>query len=153
MHVCAFSQNHKIFKNKAIILTVLHKFIKHIPESIWIYISAMKKMHEIFQFCCNKSQFHFENCHSPFNDFSRNYGCHIGFKLWVTSIFLCFDVQVNLCQKLFFLHIMGRTCCVQKLFWMSETISAHNMFSPGLSLECLCIEVVIQWKICRHVAV
>ena len=52
-------------------------------------------MHEIFQFCCNKSQFHFENCHSPFNDFSRNYGCHIGFKLWVTSIFLCFDVMVE----------------------------------------------------------
>ena len=24
---------------------------------------------------------------------------------------------------------MGRTCCVQKLFWMSETISVHNMFS------------------------
>ena len=95
MHVCAFSQNHKIFKNKAILLTALHKFIKHIPESIWIYISAMKKMHEIFQFCCNKSQFHFENCHSPFNDFSRNYGCHIGFKLWVTSIFLCFDVMLE----------------------------------------------------------
>ena len=52
-------------------------------------------MHEIFQFCCNKSQFHFENCHSPFNDFSRNYGCHIGFKLWVTSIFLCFDVMAE----------------------------------------------------------
>ena len=32
-------------------------------------------------------------------------------------------VQVNLCQKLFFLQNMGRTCCVQKLFWMSETIS------------------------------
>ena len=25
--------------------------------------------------------------------------------------------------------------CVQKLFWMSETISVHNMFSPGLSVE------------------
>ena len=25
-------------------------------------------------------------------------------------------VQVNLCQKLFFLQNMGRTCCVQKLF-------------------------------------
>ena len=41
---------------------------------------------------------------------------------------------------------MGRTCCVQTLFWMSETISVHNMFSPGLSLEFLCIElVVILW--------
>ena len=44
-----------------------------------------------------------------------------------------------------------RTCCVQKLFWMSETISVHNMFSPGLSLEFSCIELVIQWTICRHI--
>ena len=41
-------------------------------------------------------------------------------------------VQVNLCQN------MGRTCFVQKLFWMSETISVHNMFSPVLSLEFSC---------------
>ena len=27
-----------------------------------------------------------------------------------------FMIQVNLCQKLFFLQNMGRTCCVQKLF-------------------------------------
>ena len=63
------------------------------------------------------------------------------------------SVQLNLCQKLLFLHQlthnmttdcllnykfntwkfqaqnMGRTCCVQKLFWMSETISVHSMFS------------------------
>ena len=55
-------------------------------------------------------------------------------------------VQVNLCQKLFFLQNMGRTCCVQKLFWMSETISVHNMFSSGLSLEFSCIELVNWWK-------
>ena len=55
-----------------------------------------------------------------------------------------FRVQVNLCQKLFFLQNIGRTCCVQKLFRMSETISAHNMFSTGLSLEFSCIELVIQ---------
>ena len=30
-------------------------------------------------------------------------------------------LQVNLCQKLFFLQNMGKTCCVQKMFWMSET--------------------------------
>ena len=24
----------------------------------------------------------------------------------------------------------GRTCCVHKFFWMSKTISVHNMFSP-----------------------
>ena len=47
--------------------------------------------------------------------------------------------------------ILGRTCCVQKLFWMSETISVHNMFSPGLNLEFLSIELVIQWTICRHI--
>ena len=46
---------------------------------------------------------------------------------------------------------MGRTCCVQKLFWMSETISVHNMTSQGLSLEFSCIELVIQWTICRHI--
>ena len=31
---------------------------------------------------------------------------------------------------------------------MSETISVHNMFSPGLSLQFSCTEVVIQWTIC-----
>ena len=60
-------------------------------------------------------------------------------------------VKVNLCQKLFYLQNMGRTCCVQKKFWMSETISVHNMFSPGLSLEFSCIELVIQWRIGRHI--
>ena len=30
-------------------------------------------------------------------------------------------IQVNLCQKLFFLQNMRRTCCVQKLFRMSKT--------------------------------
>ena len=81
------------------------------------------------------------------------------FKLWSLKIFwwtnqkllLLKFVQVNLCQKLFFLQNMGRTCCVQKFFWMSETISVHNMFSPGLSLEFSCIELVIQWTICRHI--
>ena len=69
---------------------------------------------------------------------------------WILS--KCIDwyvVQVNLCQKFFFLQNMGRTCCVQKLFWMSKTISVHNMFSPGLSLEFSFIELVIQWTICR----
>ena len=46
---------------------------------------------------------------------------------------------------------MGRTCCVQKLFWMSETISVHHKFSQGLSLEFSCIELVIQWTICLHI--
>ena len=64
------------------------------------------------------------------------------------SIFL----QVNLCQKLFFFQNMERTCCVQKLIWMLETISVHNMFSPVLSLKFSCIElqfneqsVIILW--------
>jgi hypothetical protein len=60
-------------------------------------------------------------------------------------------LQVNICQKLFFLQNTGRTCCVEKLFWVSETISVHNIFSPGLSLEFSCIELVSQWTICRHI--
>ena len=39
-------------------------------------------------------------------------------------------IQVNLCQKLFFLKIMGRTFCVQKLFPTFRTIFVNNMFSP-----------------------
>ena len=63
-------------------------------------------------------------------------------------------IQVNLCQKLLFLHQlthnmttdcslnykfntwkfqaqnMGRTCCVQKLFLTFRTIFVHNMLSP-----------------------
>ena len=64
-------------------------------------------------------------------------------------------LQVNLCQKLLFLHQLthnmttdcslnykfnmymkipssnlGRTCCVQKLFLTFRTIFVHNMFSP-----------------------
>ena len=84
-------------------------------------------------------------------------------------------VQVNLCQKLLFLHQlthnmmtdsslnykfnkwkfqaqnMGRTCCVQKLFWMPKTIAVHNMFSTCLRLELSCIELAIQWTICHHI--
>ena len=59
--------------------------------------------------------------------------------------------KVNLCQKIFFLQNMVRTCCVEKLFWMSETISVRNMFSPGLSLKFSRIELVIQWTKCRHI--
>ena len=40
------------------------------------------------------------------------------------------ELQVNLCLKLFFLQIMGRTCCVQNLFLTFRTIFVHNMFSP-----------------------
>ena len=60
-------------------------------------------------------------------------------------------VQVNLCQKLFFLQNMGRTGCVQKLFWTSEAISVHNMLSPGLSLEFSFIELAIQGIICVYI--
>ena len=34
-----------------------------------------------------------------------------------------------------------------------RTIYVHNMFSPGLSLEFSCIELVIHWTICRHIVV
>ena len=46
-------------------------------------------------------------------------------------------VQVNLCQKLFFLQNMGRTCCVQKLrcvekhffsFFLITFFSRENLF-------------------------
>ena len=48
---------------------------------------------------------------------------------WMSYKSLLEIVQVNRCQKLFFLQNMGRTCCVQKLFWMPETISVHNTCS------------------------
>ena len=35
-------------------------------------------------------------------------------------------IQVNIVRSSSFC----RTCCVQKLFWMSKTISVHSMFSP-----------------------
>ena len=40
---------------------------------------------------------------------------------------------------------------VQKLFLTFRTIFVHNMFSPGLSLEFSCIELIIQWTICCHI--
>merc|ERR1719362_972346 len=60
------------------------------------------------------------------------------------------SVQINLCQKLLFLHQLnlnmttnsspnymkipssnlGRACCVQKLFLTFRTIFVHNIFSP-----------------------
>ena len=40
------------------------------------------------------------------------------------------SVQVNLCQKLFFLQNMGRTCCVQILVLTFRTIFVHKLFSP-----------------------
>ena len=49
-------------------------------------------------------------------------------------------LHVNLCQKFFFLENMGRTCCVKKLFWVSKTISVHNMFSP-----CSHLGIFVYW--------
>ena len=56
------------------------------------------------------------NLHTKCVNFHQN---HI-FHSCNTCIFAL--VQVNLCRKLFILQNMGRTCCVQKLFWISETI-------------------------------
>ena len=64
---------------------------------------------------------------------------------FVTYGMVCKWLHVNFCQKLFFLQNMGRTCCVQKLSWKSETISVHNIFSPGLSLEFNEQSVIILW--------
>ena len=73
---------------------------------------------------------------------------------WLDLNWIKILVQVNLCQKLLFLHQlthsmmtdcslnyefntwkfqaqnMGRACCVQKLFLTFRTISVHNIFSP-----------------------
>ena len=62
----------------------------------------------------------------------------ISFK--ATDAFLMKSVQVNLCQKLFFLQNMGRTCCSECQTQFLYTICAR----PGLSLEFSCIELVIQ---------
>ena len=45
---------------------------------------------------------------------------------------------------LFAEHGENMLCTKIVLNAMSETISVHNMFSPGLSLEFSCIELVIQ---------
>ena len=65
----------------------------------------------------------------------HTYTCH---PTSVIRVQYAIGLQVNLCQKLFFLQKMERTCCVQKLFLTFRT------FSPGLSLEFSCIELVIQ---------
>ena len=38
-------------------------------------------------------------------------------------------------SKALFLQNMGRTFCVHKLFWVSKTISVHNMFYPCSELR------------------
>ena len=73
---------------------------------------------------------------------------------WMADLTSAWFVQVNLCQKLLFLHQLthnmmtdcsfnyvqvqymkipgsklGRKCCVQKLFLAFRTIFVHNMFS------------------------
>ena len=87
-------------------------------------------------------------------------------------------VQVNLCQKLLFLHQlthymktkcslnykfntwkfqaqnMGRTCCVQKLFLTLRTISVHNMFSPCSSKRRASDkDLPVSWKIYKEKSV
>ena len=82
------------------------------------------------------------------------YGClykSIQFNIYsskFTHTNISYVLQVNLCQKLFFLQNIGRTCCVQKLFWMSDNFCT---LSPGLRLEFSCIDLVIQWTICCHI--
>ena len=55
---------------------------------------------------------------------------HCQYSIYRLLFISCLLLQVNLCQKLLILQNMGRTCCVHKLFWMSKSISVHNMFSP-----------------------
>ena len=44
-------------------------------------------------------------------------------------------------------HVVYKNCSE-----LSEKNSAHNIFSPGLSLEFSSIELVIQWTMCSHIA-
>ena len=91
--------------------------------------------------------------------------CTLDVKVCIQLVYFSFQkksfqdhqIQVNLCQKLLFLHQlthnmttdcalnyklitwkflaqnMGRTCCVQTLFLTFRTISVHNMFSKKKS--------------------
>jgi hypothetical protein len=70
---------------------------------------------------------------------------HTYYKSWVKLII---QLLVNLCQKLFFLQNKGRTCCVQKLFWMSETISVHNRprFELGIFMYWTCNSMNNLWS-------
>ena len=68
----------------------------------------------------------------------------------IEIIFFMYVQQLNLCQKLFFLQNMGENMLCTKIVLNVRNKSVHNMFSPGLSLEFSCIELVIQWTICRH---
>ena len=67
-------------------------------------------------------------------------GLYLGLKL----------IQVtgkSLSEALFFC----RTCCVEKLIWLSETIFVYNIFSPGLSLEFSYTELEIKWTTSGHI--
>ena len=44
------------------------------------------------------------------------------------------NIQVNLCQKLFFLQNMGRTCSVQRLFWITVGGIAHICFKQWFQI-------------------
>ena len=61
---------------------------------------------------------------------------------------LCSEIVLNVkndfCTQQVLAQDMGRTSFAQKLFLTFRTISVHNMFFPGLSLELSCIELVIQ---------
>ena len=50
----------------------------------------------------------------------------------------------SLSEALLFAEHEENMLCT-KIVWMSETVSVHNMFSPCLSLELSCIELVIEW--------
>ena len=53
------------------------------------------------------------------------------------------DTGKSLSEALLFAE-HGENMLCTKIVRMSETISVHNMFSPVLSLEFSCIELVIQ---------
>ena len=61
-----------------------------------------------------------------------------------------FLLQVNLCQKLFFLHNMGRTCCVQNCS-ESQKQFLYTTCSPQIWACNSFIELVVQLTICCHI--
>ena len=131
---CACSSNVNLFTTSFISIWILETLID-------VKVNLLRKNGPI-------AIFQYIICHTEWINIVWN--C-----FWSWNLLFFMSVQVNLCQKLLFLYNMGRKCCVQKSFWISKTISVHNMFSPCskhvLSMEFSCIELVIQWIICRHI--
>ena len=92
------------------------------------------------------------NCQIFSKEYHLIWSCRLLEMVETFKIEIKYQIHVNLCQKLFFLQNMVRTCCVQVLFWMSEIISVHNVlprFKLGILMYWTCKfneqSVVILW--------